>query len=503
MTTSLVTRRAEFLNLALMALAFVGMTLLLMPLSLFVYDNDEGINVIKAVLMGHGYPLYTQTWSDQPPVFTQILATTFTLFGQSMLAARLTVFVLATLLVWAYTSVVRLHLGVTAAWVALLLLMLSDNFVRLSVAVMIGLPALSFAMVALYLLQRFKLAGERNVARLWLVVAGGVLMGVAMQTKLFVVFLVPLLALDLLDFGRDWFSARNRFWRKLGHGVLFGLVVLVTWGAIALYYNAVDREMLLGAHLNASVQSAYEGDGGWAELSRYLLFDYGHLLLALAGVVVIFVRRQWHGLLPLSWLLLATLLLSNHSPIWYHHYQFVAIPLSWLGAYLVPLLRSPTDAGLQPNAHQERANGGPISSWFQQLALLVLFVVVLSLIYSRAKATIPYYNQRIYDADVVALLQQDAADTTWVFADQAIYPFYAGLQVPPEVAVFSRKRFFGESLDNHMLVDVLERYRPEQVLLTRFKDDLLRDPEFVTYLNDHYTVVEENINFGYYRLAGK
>lgn len=483
-----------------MPVVFLGMTLLIMPLSLFAYDNDEGINVMKAVLMADGYPLYTQTWSDQPPIFTQLLQWVFALFGQSMMAARLLVLGLATLFIWAFTSVIRLQLGMAAAWVALLLLMLSDNFLRLSLSVMIGLPALSFAMVAIYFLQRYKCVQSSSFQRLWLIVAGGILMGIAIQTKVFVAFLVPLLALDLLDFGRDWNAQRHAIWPKLGIAILFGAVTMVTWAAIGVYYHALDVNMLLGAHLNANVRSAYDGDGGWGELSRFLFFDYGHLLLAMAGVIAMIVRRQWHGLLPLSWFVVAALLLSNHSPIWYHHYQIVAIPLCWLAAYLVPLFRDHSTDAPRDIVNEQFAvvSSGP--RWLWQGTITALFILILALTYARIKATVPYYNQRIYDSEVITLLQSEADNTHWVFADQAVYPFYANLRVPPEIAVFSRKRFFGESLNNSMLMDVLQRYQPEQVLLTRFKDELLGDPEFVGYLNDHYTIVQENINYAYYQL---
>ena len=97
-------------------------------------------------------------------------------------------------------------------------------------------------------------------------------------------------------------------------------------------------------------------------------------------------------------------------------------------------------------------------------------------------------------------MQADAAPAQWVFTDKAIYPFYAGLRVPPEIAVFSRKRFFGQTLNNPMLLAVMHQYHPEQVLITRFKDDLLADPEFAGYLDAHYTKVQETGDYAYYRL---
>lgn len=478
-----------------MLLFFIGGTLWVMPISLFVFDNDEGINVMKAVLLADGYPLYTQTWSDQPPVFTQLLQWTFALFGERMLVARLLVLALSTIFIWAYTSTIQLHLGTAAAWVALFLLMLSDNFLRLSVSVMIGLPALTFAMVALYLLQRYKQTGGS-----WLLLVSGLLMGISLQTKLFTVLLIPILGLDLLDYGRDLGGDRTRFWGKLGRTMLWGVLILVVYGLIGFYYQAFDLYMLLGAHLKGDVQSAYADEGGWSEIRRFLLFDYGHLLLALLGVLAIGVRRLWHGLLPLGWLVLAMLFLLYLRPMWYHHYQLLAIPLCWLAAYLVPLL------GLEARLARLRTTAAPIPLAEKipiaadGLLLTVVALVALGLLYLRGQAAVPYYNQRPDDQAIVALLQADAAPTQWVFTDKAIYPFYAGLRVPPEIAVFSRKRFFGHTLNNAILLTVMEQYHPEQLLLTRFKDDLLAAPEFVAYLDAHYTKVQETGEYAYYRL---
>lgn len=483
----------------LMLSFFIGGTLWIMPISLFVYDNDEGINVIKAVLMADGYPLYTQTWSDQPPIFTQLLQWTFALFGETMVVARLLVLVMTALFIWAYTATIRLQLGTVAAWVALSLLMLSDNFLRLSVSVMIGLPALSFAMMGVYLLQRFKRQeigaaqpqAEPTTAHSgwWRLILAGLCMALSMQTKAFTVVLLPILALDLVDFGRDFGGNRHLFRRKLGDVLRWGTATVVIYLSIGLYYRAFDLEMLFGSHLSDTVQSAYQAESSWGELRSFLRYDYGHLLLAVCGLFVILTRRLRHGLLPLGWLLLALLLLLNHRPIWYHHYQLLSIPLCWLATYaLHALFTPPTEKSTTAWAWGQIA-GGTLTA-----------VLLCGLIYLRSEQSIPYYNQRDYDQEIVDLLAADRAATEWVFADRATYPFYAGLRVPPEIAVFSRKRFFGENLDNQILLTVMQRYHPEQVLLTRFKEELLTDAGFAGYLDAHYTKIQDHPDYVYYRL---
>ena len=52
------------------------------------FDPDEGVNVIKGYLVFRGLPLYSEVWSDQPPMLTWMLAGAFQLFGSSLQLAR-------------------------------------------------------------------------------------------------------------------------------------------------------------------------------------------------------------------------------------------------------------------------------------------------------------------------------------------------------------------------------------------------------------------------------
>src|SRR5512143_1227286 len=71
------------------------------------FDTDEGVNLIKALLVGRGHALYTEIWDDQPPLLTAALAHWFNWFGSSVLAARVLVLLFAALLLWAFYQAVR------------------------------------------------------------------------------------------------------------------------------------------------------------------------------------------------------------------------------------------------------------------------------------------------------------------------------------------------------------------------------------------------------------
>ena len=77
----------------------------------FEMDFDEGVNLIKALLLLRGFPLYRLVWSDQPPLFTYLLAGEFRLAGLSVNAARLLVLLFSCALFWGITHYLRLVWG--------------------------------------------------------------------------------------------------------------------------------------------------------------------------------------------------------------------------------------------------------------------------------------------------------------------------------------------------------------------------------------------------------
>jgi hypothetical protein len=90
-------------------LAFLVVMFLFYPFrERFEFDRDEGVNLMKAMLVEKGYSLYEEVWSDQPPLFTLMLAFVFRVFGLKVNLARLLVLGLACVLVWACFEFTRL-----------------------------------------------------------------------------------------------------------------------------------------------------------------------------------------------------------------------------------------------------------------------------------------------------------------------------------------------------------------------------------------------------------
>jgi hypothetical protein len=96
--------------------------------------------------------------------------------------------------------------------------------------------------------------------------------------------------------------------------------------------------------------------------------------------------------------------------------------------------------------------------------------------------------------EVMQLVLKYKGSTQWVFTDRPIYAFYAGLRVPPEMAVMSYKRLNSGDLTLEELLAVLQNYRPEQIILDRWTGQIKSDSQLTAYINKNYskTYTDEN-----------
>ena len=156
----------------------------------YQFGPDEGFNLMKGALVANGFSLYSEIWSDQPPLLTFILAAVQRVFPFDVDAARAVVLAFSGLLLWSLFRSIRRLEGRACAWFAVMALMAVAGFQQLSVAVMIGLPAVALASAALD--QTLAGASDNRNWRFWV---AGTLFALALQTKLFVGIMFPALAL--------------------------------------------------------------------------------------------------------------------------------------------------------------------------------------------------------------------------------------------------------------------------------------------------------------------
>jgi len=489
-------------------LIFIILTALTAPLTYSgEFDPDEGINLAKALLVSRGYSLYTDIWSDQAPLATIMLGQWIQWFGASVVASRILILLFSALLLWAFYQAVRFTLSEAAALIAVVLLLLSQWYLRLSISVMIGLPALALAVLSSYLLL---LAQERK--SLGLILASGVVLAASVQTKFFTGILVPVFlvyVLFLMPAGRQVASGptpptarvsapRQRIERCVAWLAAFVAAFVVT----AFIFRSFDPSQLVAPHLGAGTRSNFSG-GNLNYVATAILRHIACLPLAIIGLVWALKNGKPVVFLPLGWLVMALAFLLYERPLWYHHVTLLTIPLVWLSAFGIEAglraLRRPDHAATYGRGDRAR----PPAPWvIVSLGVVVAILVILDPVTRghRIQEELPGPLPE-YAGEVVELLCPGGrSKNAWVFADRPIYAFRAGLAVPPPTAALSGKRLVSGTITQDDLLTVLRAYRPEYVVLERFIPNYGQD--FLTAVGGMYDLARE-YSVGLARMPGQ
>ncbi len=432
---------------ALPPLLFVVLVCAIVPFGdVFAFDPDEGNNLMKARLVADGHGLYSDVWSDQPPLFTHLLRAWMPLTGWTVEGARLLVLLCSAVLVWAFYQTVRLTAGQFGAIVGSLLLVTSFGYTRLSVSVMLAVPSLMFAMLSIYALVRHHGSGDDR----WLAFSG-----VCLSLSVFVKMWTLLLAIVVL--AALWRRRRSMLW----WGVPFVSVSLLMLLATV---PLGEIGQLVRPHVD--VRGAADFTPHLRGFGRHFFEDLLLVVPALIGAVLVVCRRRWIGIVPVAWAGLALVVLLRHEPLWYHHYLLVSIPLCWCAAFAAAEMASRR-------------------SWPTVVAV-ACFALHLPAVYERDVAA---WNDLDTTADraVLEAMSVYADRTRYLMTDRQIHAFRAGLRVPPPLAVTSLKRRWGGHLDDDKLIEILDTWAPEQIFLSGRR--LPVTETLVGYLRPRYRLI--------------
>lgn len=462
------------------------------------WDYDEGINLMKSALVNQGYDLYGEIWSDQPPLLTLILSASFMLFGQSVTVARLLIIGFSTVLIGAFYQIIRHTISHASAVVATLLLIISEHYLRLSGAVMVGLPSLALLLSSIAIL----LLGRNRVIP---VIGSGILMALALQTKLMVGLAIPGVITFLFISGWRKVNGERESINIASRFIVIGLwllVLLITFLLVGLTTQSLRIDLLLEPHFGSQTRTYTPFAGaGPVFLRNFAQQHYLYLLLGLAGLFWAGWRRAKGIVIPAIWLIVGIVALAIHRPVWYHHTLYLTIPLVWLCAFGIEVwMRSLSS-----------------SSWsiyrtpptMKQVSLLIIGLLVVVGLYlypqplesrladevaqGRPTVSSALFAQLLADS---AIMSEDERANAWLLTDRPYYAFLAKRPVLPALVVFSRKRLTTGQLTNAMLVEQMQIYRPQAILLERFAQNF--SPQVMDAIEAEYRLVASEGTARYY-----
>jgi hypothetical protein len=348
-------------------------------------DNyDEGVYMATGALMAHGYDLYSQIYSAQPPLLTFALDVADRLFGTGVAQARLVILVFAVLGLVAVAGIAYLARGWIAAGMSAVLLVISPEFLVYSHAVEEEIPVMALGAMSLALAlvwskvqgsrfkdrstfnvqrstsgvqsskfrvqsSRFKVQGSRfrtPPARLsFLAIGAGLIFGLAVLTKFFAFALVAplavILGLALRDRTRPGGArpdgpslgvvARDTLAFVAGAAIPVGISFLI-WGGDEWRQMVIDR-------ISASTgQAAMQGASSFHLLRLFIATDPGLVVLAVAGGTLLLVSDWRAGLVLASWGMATLAMLMSYHPLFGHHLVILLGPAAVLGGVAISFL---------------------------------------------------------------------------------------------------------------------------------------------------------------------
>ncbi|MCP4164789.1 MAG: hypothetical protein GY759_02710 [Chloroflexi bacterium] len=445
-------------------LLFISFMLWYAPMSQpqgFAYD--EGVNLMKAMLYGEGYQLYVDIWSDQPPVLTALLSGWGQWFDSTVQTARMLLVLFSSLLIWSFYQIVHRSVSISAALVAVLLLLISERYIRLSSSILIGLPAIAFAMVSIYLVI---LASSRKSTTL--LALSGLLMVLSLQTKLYTLILFPALI--------GYFFAVPLLENRAMQGMKRGLRVSVLWLgittagfiALSLIFGSIDINQIIVPHFSAQTRAAFSGTDNLRFILDILMRHLLYLPIAALGAMAMIKSHRPVVVLPLVWLISTLLFLLGQKPVWYHYVTMFTIPISWLCAYGIEAYL----LFMRRRKQEHSSNPRQVRVTWAMTILGVIYIIAFA-IYPSPIGKLVHHETNDgrpkFEQQIVRFLQNDVnRQSDWLFTDVPYYAANARLLVPPSLAVFTEKRINSGALSDAMLMEVLTDYEPQVLLLERF-----------------------------------
>jgi 4-amino-4-deoxy-L-arabinose transferase-like glycosyltransferase len=453
------------------------------------FDRDEGFTLIKAWLFGRGASLYSQIWSDQPPMMTILLMLVIKVFGNSLLACRCFVGLCAAVLVTSFYGLVRQTVSVGAALIAALLLFYSPDFVSLSGSVMIGLPAMTFAVLGARFLADY---GRNRQKRSFFFSL--VSFSLSLQIKFIPVIYLPGLLVPLLMGPKDDLRPQGK---DIKPALAWMTLLFLATSAAILYFAGSEWRQLVGPHVG--VQAFGETR---PELSRPITLKILRSFLPLAPLLLLSClawrrRRQPFWLIPFAWFACVMYFLLFHKPIRYHYGLNLAIPVAWMA-----VLALPQGLGIKAALRAcARTGRSPWTQWAPPLAALVCIplLVAARLPHMLAPALLapPAWAEPIEPQVMRLLAANRSGSKDRLFTDRAIYAFMARMPMPPSLAVISGKRLNSGYLPGDFFMRRIISASPRHVILYRLPAERF-SPAFPDFLAENYRLIYRSGLIRYY-----
>jgi hypothetical protein len=278
-------------------------------------------------------------------------------------------------------------------------------------------------------------------------------------------------------------------WRR-GDGVFARTVLirLLWWGlplgviCLACFLPALlsdDPGSLFRAHVIAAFRSHEFG----RRLFDFLKTDWPMFCLVAIGLGVAATTRRLVALSFGLWFMTSLAVLFCHSPVWHHHVTLLAIPGSALAGIAVDYVATrSTRRGMRPCILRCTS------------AFIVLLSIFLTFVGDSSRPGVllrpQHYSCDSHAREAEGVIREHLGPRKRIVSADNTYAFNTRSNVPPALSVTSRKRFRAGLIDAWYIIEEIESFQPDIVLLTDGWKDLVR-ADIISAISKEYKRVYE------------
>lgn len=447
-------------------LLFIALIVLFYPFRyVFEFDTDEGIQLIKGFLHARGYRLYTDIFNDQPPIFTLVLSSVFQTLRSNVTVARLVVLAFSSLLLVSSLAYLSIFWGQPHAIFGFLILIILPFFIRLSVSVMIGLPAISLAVTSFLALTLWH--KSRNI---WWLILSALALSFSIMTKLFTAILIPIVTIGILT-AEFKVSSEKRSWADL-------LKPFLIWGStfgfalglmLLLFVGLENVTQFFEVHLAAGTTETFAVRARAININSYLRGSWTIFLVAIIGTSLAIRRKAWSALYLTAWMVAGYFSLVLTTPVWYHHQLLITVPAALLAGIFAGELM---DYLIGRKYRKSGSILRNIAFTIGAFALILFSTTRIIAIFRQLEPSLPNLKGSIdpdsHEYPILALMSDYLSNNDLIVTDRPMFAFRLARLIPPELAVISDKRLRSGSLEEEFILELILDKKPEQILFGRY-----------------------------------
>lgn len=439
----------------------------------FSSDNDEGVYLLTARMLTSGHQLYTDIFFVHPPLFVYLVAAAFVLTETSVAVGQIVAIACATVGLLAVALATRELSGETSSIIAVVLLGIAPRFYHYSRAILLDLPCVSLATLAI----AFSLYYLRSGKPRWLMFTGLALTASYLTKLLLLPTIFPI-------FLSSFLYARSRTFQTQWYTKLLGDIFLLAVSIalpLALCFFVFDPQAMYNNLVDFHLQriKTYDVDiisNGWKILT-YLRSNYGLSILAVWGSLRLLKKRSSNALVVLTWLLAITATLLRLSPLYLHYLDTLLFPMAILGGTAF----GDWFESLQSISRHRTASLLPL---FLGSCALAAFLFSLPEIVRENREPLPTHREK-EEADAMHFLTKVTLPGDFIITDNQFVAFLTDREVPPNLVDTSWMRLRTGQLTSDELIATMRKYQPQAVVFMTERIRSMR-PEYAKRVESNY-----------------